>query len=86
MNCPKCKKEERTKNGFIRGLQRFLCKNCGCNYTKSSKKGYSEDFKREAIRYYLEGIGFRRIERLLGVSHVSVINWVKKAAEKLKKN
>ena len=41
-------------------------------------------FKKEAIGYYLEGIGFRRIERLLGVSHVSVINWVKKEAEKLK--
>ncbi|MDR2074203.1 MAG: hypothetical protein LBP36_02430 [Oscillospiraceae bacterium] len=55
-----------------------MCKNCGCCYTKSKKHGYSERKKREAIRYYNEGIGFRRIERLLGMSHVSVINWVKK--------
>ena len=42
------------------------------------------EVKRKALRYYLEGIGFRRIERLLGMSHVTVINWVKKAGEKIK--
>ncbi|MBC6409120.1 MAG: IS1 family transposase [Ekhidna sp.] len=26
----------------------------------------------------MEGLGFRSIERTVGVSHVSVINWVKK--------
>ena len=29
--------------------------------------------------------GFRRIERILKVSHVSVINWVKKSGAKLEK-
>lgn len=64
--------------------QRFLCKNCGCNYT-GGINGYPESVKKEAIRYYLEGIGFRKIERLLKTSHVSVINWVKKEGKKLKK-
>lgn len=86
MKCPKCGENKKVKRGFVSGKQRFLCKNCGCNFTQSHKKGYCEDIKREAIRYYLEGIGFRKIERLLKISHVSVINWVKKEAEKLKKN
>ena len=30
---------------------------------------------------YLEGNGFRRIERILKVSHVSVANWVKSRRE-----
>ena len=30
-------------------------------------------------------MGFRQIERLMHVSHVSVINWVKKAAEELRR-
>lgn len=30
---------------------------------------------------YLEGLGFRRIGRLLGVDHVSVMNWVNARAE-----
>ena len=33
----------------------------------------------------MEGLGFRQIERLMHVSHVSVINWVKKAAEELRR-
>ena len=41
--------------------------------------------EKKAIQLYLEGNGFRRIERILKVSHVSVINWVKKAGAKLEK-
>jgi len=82
--CPKCGSKERVKRGFAVGRQRYLCKECGCNYTRSNKRGYSEEVKKEAIRYYLEGCGFRRIERLLGMSHVSVINWVKEAAVKVR--
>ena len=59
-----------------------MCKNCGCNYTVG-QRGYPEHIKRKAIQLYLEGHGFRRIERILKVSHVSVINWVKKAGAKL---
>jgi transposase-like protein len=84
IKCPKCGKIEKVKCGFIRGKQRYLCKNCQCRYV-NSKKGYPESVKNEALRYYNEGLGFRRIERFLGMSHVSVINWVKQAAEKLKK-
>ena len=80
-NCPKCGSTERVKSGFNRGKQRFLCKNCGCNYT-GTKNGYPDSVKKEAIKYYLEGISFRKIEKLLGVSHVSIINWVKKAIER----
>ena len=47
------------------------------------QRGYPEHIKRKAIQLYLEGDVFRRIERILKVSHVSVINWVKKAGAKL---
>ena len=82
--CPKCGRKEKVKNGFMRGKQRYKCKNCGCNYT-GGRNGYPEDIKQKAIKYYLEGNGFRRIERLLHVSHVSVINWVKQAADEIRK-
>lgn len=84
MKCPKCKSEARSKSGFSRhGKQRYLCKSCGCNYTRSIAWEYSDKDKKEALRYHNEGIGFRRIERLLGMSHTSVINWVKKASEQI---
>ena len=59
-----------------------MCKNCGCNYTVG-QRGCPEHIKRKAIQLYLEGNGFRKIERILKVSHVSVINWVKNAGAKL---
>ena len=63
MRWPKCNGEEKTKNGFKNGIQRYKCKTYGCNYAKSTPHGYPIEVKREALRYYLEGIGFRRIER-----------------------
>ena len=82
--CPKCGRTEKVKNGFMRGKQRYKCKNCGCNYT-GGRNGYPEHVKQKAIKYYLEGNGFRRIERLMHVSHVSVINWVKQLASKIQR-
>ena len=32
----------------------------------------------KALQLFIEGVSYREIERLLGVSHVSVMNWVKK--------
>jgi transposase len=32
----------------------------------------------KALQLHIEGISYREIERLLGVSHISVMNWVKK--------
>jgi hypothetical protein len=32
---------------------------------------------------YLEGLGFRSIERILGVSNVTVLNWVKALGRKI---
>ena len=52
------------------------------NYTVG-QRGYSEHIKRKAIQLHLEGNGFRRIERILKVRPVSVINWVKNAGAKL---
>ena len=35
---------------------------------------------------YLEGLGFRSIGRILGVSNVAVLKWVRKAGEILQEN
>ena len=82
LKCPKCGSDKHVKSGFNNKKQRYLCKECGCHYTVSHR-GYPEHIRLKAIQLYLEGNGFRRIERILKVSHVSVINWVKKASAKL---
>ena len=37
-----------------------------------------------ALHLYLENMGFRAIGRVLGVSNVSVLNWVKKAGKHIR--
>jgi len=79
MKCPKCKSEDSVKNGFMKGHQRYKCKECGCNYTVDYEKVSAKDKKmRFALALYLEGLGFHSIARLLNVSHVTVMNWIKK--------
>jgi hypothetical protein len=40
--------------------------------------------KRKALQLYLEELGFRSIGRVLGVSNVSVLNWIRNYGEKAK--
>ena len=83
--CPKCYGKECTKNGIVKNKQRYRCKKCKYNFTRSTCWKYSDEIRQKAIKLYLEGNGFRRIERLIHVSHMSVINWVRQLASKIQK-
>ncbi|MDR9398306.1 MAG: hypothetical protein RI562_04530 [Salibacter sp.] len=76
--CPKCKSEQVVKSGVVKNRQRYKCKNCFYHFTvdKLGKK-IDDYFVVKSLQLYLEGVSYREIERLLGVSHVSVMNWVK---------
>ena len=82
--CPKCSGFERSKDGIAHGMQRWKCKECGCRYTKSSSRGYPPQTRELAIKLYLEGLGFRAVGRILKVSNVAVLKWVKQAASRLR--
>jgi transposase-like protein len=85
MQCPKCQSEKSTKNGIVRERQRYKCKDCGNNYTFDySYFAEKEKKRRFGLAMYLEGLGFHSIGRLLKVSHVTVMNWVKKYGSELK--
>lgn len=77
--CPKCDSPQVIKSGVIKNRQRFKCKKCNYFFTVN-KLGKSIDdyYVIKALQLHLEGVSYREIERLLGVSHVSVMNWVKK--------
>lgn len=83
MTCPKCASAEAVKNGKMQGKQRYKCKDCGCNYTQSSSYRTPREVRVECIKLYLEGVGFRGIARLTGVSHVIVQHWVKQLGDKI---
>jgi transposase-like protein len=76
--CPKCQGNQITKSGVINSKQRYLCKKCNYFFTvnKIGKK-IDDYYVTKALQLYLEGLSFREIERIIGVSHVTVSNWVK---------
>ena len=81
MNCPKCQSNQIRKNGHRRDKQNYQCKNCGRQFLDFySTKGYSSTIKEECLKMYVNGLGFRAIERVKGVNHNTVIRWVKQVA------
>jgi len=78
-SCPNCSSESYIKSGIVNNRQRFKCKECSY-YFSVNKLGKQIDdyYVNKALQLYLEGLTYREIERILGISHVTVLNWVKK--------
>jgi transposase-like protein len=77
--CPHCHRtDQQVKVGHnASGSQRYRCRVCHRKYTPVPKpRGYSEDMRRQALQLYVDGMGFWRIARTLGVTHRTVINSV----------
>jgi transposase-like protein len=83
-SCKRCGSDAFVKNGIVRGLQRYRCRNCGYNFTISPKRGRSPATKALAVLLYSLGkASFRWLGKLLRVSDVSVYRWVRQVAEEL---
>lgn len=77
-DCPRCESSQVIKSGFANNRQRYRCKSCNYFFTVLKEgKRIDNYYVVKALQLYLEGLSYREIERLLGVSHVSVSNWVK---------
>ncbi len=77
--CPRCNAENVIKSGVVKDRQRYQCKKCAYYFTVNKiGKQIDNYYVIKALQLYIEGVSYREIERILGVSHVSVMNWVKK--------
>jgi len=85
MQCPKCESNHSRKNGVRRGKQNYICVDCRRQFVErgESKRGYSDEVKRECLKMYVNGMGLRGIERVKGVHHTTVITWVKQVSKRL---
>ena len=63
MKCLRCSSINVCKNGKVKGVQRYRCKDCNYNYTKG-RNAKDKSLKRFALELYLEGLGFRSVGRL----------------------
>lgn len=55
------------------GKQNYLCRDCGRQFVDLySPQGYPDDIKEQCLKMYVNGIGFRGIERVCGVHHTNI--------------
>lgn len=86
MECKRCLSTQYAKNGIVRGHQRYRCKACGCNFTNTPRRGKPESMKALAILLYTLGnASLGMIGKLLQVSNVAVLKWVRKEAKSLER-
>lgn len=79
--CKKCQASRYVKSGHTRGLQRYKCKDCGCQFTNTKRRGVHPALKSFAIVLYAYcGVSMGKIARLYKISTVAVLKWVKTAA------
>ena len=82
MNCPNCLSGETNKNGTRKGTQNYICKNCGRQFLATySPRGYSVKVREICIRMRESGMKYREIEKITGVSHNTVILWMRHLRE-----
>ena len=80
-NCPKCSSDESVKNGLHHGRQRYKCKTCGFQYTRTTPRGRPASDKATAVLLYTLGLSLNSIARTLKVSTPAVLRWVRHFAE-----
>ncbi len=85
MQCPECGATHIRKNGKNRGKQNYICVACGRQFIQdyAAIQGYSDQVKAKCLKMYVNGMGFRGIERVTGVHHTTVIAWVKQVGANL---
>ena len=83
MECPECKSNHINKNGRKRGKQNHICVDCGRQFIDcyQTHQGYAPSVKQDCLKMYVNGMGFRAIERVSGVHNTTIIDWVKKVGE-----
>jgi hypothetical protein len=82
IECFQCGGARCVKSGFMQGQQRYKCTGCGYHFINKPRRGHSQATIGLAVWLYLSGLSQRRIARLIGVSPVAVLNWIKNFALK----
>src|SRR4051812_23491856 len=76
LRCKRCGSEEHVKNGLMRTKQRYLCKDCGLNFTDTPPRGKPLALKAAAVLLYVSGLSMHRTAQLLGVSTPTIQAWL----------
>src|SRR3954468_4045504 len=80
--CPACGGSGLIKSGHACGRQRWRCKGCGRQFTRTTPRGKPEAVRREAVSLYCAGLSLSAAGTRLGVSAKSVMRWVRAHARR----
>jgi transposase len=75
--CPSCGGSVLIRSGHACGRQRWRCKGCGRQFTRTTPRGKPAAMKRESVGLYCLGLSMSTIGRRLGVSTQSVVRWIR---------
>jgi transposase-like protein len=86
IQCKKCKSTKAVKNGFAHKKQRYLCKECGCNFTEGDGRTNEKVAAMKAmvvIFYSLAKGTYNMLGKIFGISPSLVCRWIQEAGAKL---
>lgn len=78
--CPACGGVRLIRSGHACGRQRWRCKGCGRQFTRTTPLGKPQAMKDEAVALYCAGLSLNAAAKRLGVSVQSVMRWVREHA------
>ena len=81
-SCPRCQNKHFVKNGFVNENQRYKCKRCGYQWTRTTPRGHPSGHKRLSVLLYCHGISMNAISKLFAVSVTAVLKWIRAFAKK----
>ncbi len=84
LHCKNCESEKCIKNGFVREVQRYRCKECGYNFIIGDRRINESTEIKKALAIILYSLGkssFGFLGKLFGVSRTTPYKWIKKSAE-----
>jgi transposase len=79
--CPTCRGTALIKSGHACGRQRWRCKGCGRQFTRTEPRGKPAELKRHAIELYCLGLSMNAVAKRVGVSAQSMLRWVRTHAQ-----
>ena len=81
-SCPACGGTVLIRSGHACGRQRWRCKGCGRQFTRTEPRGKPLVMKAAAVELYCTGLSLNAIGKRLGVSAQSVMRWVRDHARR----
>ena len=65
--CPACDGTVLIRSGYACGRQRWRCKGCGRQFTRTTPRGKSAAMKAAAVELYCPGLSLSTVGKRLGV-------------------